>query len=134
MTPSMRTSVLPPTVTMINTLTSGMDAPPARRKRVWRGERLLKVNSSWKRLVLSLLIVTLTEVSASSTSCETGTGTTGPIMRVRLKPLAILHSGNVLRQSDSEAAPDRLEQFVRPDCAVGVAEPPELLGIAKILR
>ena len=68
---------------MITTLTSGIDAPPASRKMVCSGERLLSVNSSWKPLPLSLFVVTLTEVSASSTSCETGTGTTGPIIRVR---------------------------------------------------
>ena len=71
-------------------------------------------------------------MSASSTSCETGTGTTGPIMRVRWKPLSILCSGNVFRQGDANPAANRFEQFVRPDRAVGVAEPPELFRIAKI--
>src|SRR3954466_6856940 len=134
MMPSIRISEVPPKLTMMTTRTSGIGEPPESRKSVCSGERLLSVNSSWKPLPLSLFVVTVTEVSASSTSCETGTGTTGPIMSVRLKPLTIVSSGNIFWQRDPETAADRFQYLVRPTRAVSVADAPELLRIAKILR
>ena len=88
-TPSIRTLVCPVTVTAITTRTSGMEAPAPTRNRVCSGDCTLILNTSSKPLVPVALLMTFTDSRASRTSEETGTGTAGPIIKVRFTPLNI---------------------------------------------
>src|SRR5437763_15578590 len=131
MTPSIKTSARPFTVTTMTTLTSGMARPLDNRKRVCSFERLLSVNWSWKPLPVSLFVVTVTDVSASSISCETGTGTIGPTISVRLIGLlGIWGCRDSFRQSDAQRASEDLGQFLWSHCCVRVADLPESFRIA----
>jgi len=51
-----------------------------------RDERLLSVKVSWNVLALPAAVVTARRSGRSSTSCETGTGTAGPIINVSAGP------------------------------------------------
>ena len=84
--PSIRTVVCPLTVTAITTRTSGTETPPASRNRVCSGDCTLILNTSSKPLVPVAWLMTFTDSRAFRTSAETGTGTAGPIIRVRLTP------------------------------------------------
>ena len=57
--------------------------PAASRKIVCSGDRLLNVNERSKPLAPSVLLLTVTPVSASITTCGIGRGTTGPTSNVR---------------------------------------------------
>ena len=82
-TPSMMTSGVPLTVTIRITRSTGGIEPPASRKIVCSGERLLSVKVSWKPLRCPAATVTSTPVRQSRISLGTGTGTTGPAISVR---------------------------------------------------
>src|SRR5262249_29449152 len=131
-TPSISTSGVPLTVTTISTRTSGIDAPPARRKSVCSGERVLRVNVSWNAPGPSPPLRTSTAVKASRTSRGTGAGTPGPIIRVSRIPSTILDSRQALRQRDADDAAGPRGQVVRAQDRVRIAEPPELLGVAQV--
>src|SRR5438270_12556658 len=123
MTPSIKTSARPFTVTTMTTLTSGMGRPLDNRKRVCSFERLLSVNWSWKTLPISLFVVTVTDVSASSISCETGTGTIGPTISVRLiGVLGIWGCRDSFRQSDAQRACEGFGPFLWLHFDVRVAD------------
>src|SRR5580704_5610742 len=131
-TPSIRTLLEPLSVATITTRRIGGIAPPARRKIVCSGDWLLSVKASSKPLMLVPDVVTVTLVSASSTISGSGTGTAGPTISVRLMPLSTWHPGNALRQRDAQLPTHGLDQLVRAQRPVGVAEPPVLLRIAQI--
>src|SRR5829696_140544 len=133
-TPSTSTCGVPLTVAMITTRTSGIGLPPESRKRVCSGEEVFNVNCNWKTLGPSSLVVTVTEVSASSTSRGTGMGTAGPIIRVRWTPLSIGRPRDAFRQGDAQPAAGSLDQFFWPHRAIGVADAPEELWIAQVVR
>jgi hypothetical protein len=82
-TPSIRTSLLPFTVTMTITRKMGMVAPPPRRKSVCSGEWLLSEKVSENPLRLPDATVTCTDCSASSIEAVAGSGTPGPSISVR---------------------------------------------------
>src|SRR3954452_17045437 len=63
-----------------------------------------------------------------------GTGTAGPIISVRWTPLSIGHPRDAFRQRDAQPAADGFGQFVGTHRAVGVTDPPELLGVVEIPR
>ena len=63
---------------------------PASRNKVCSGEWVLRVKVSWNPLGSPAATVTDTSVSASSTTCGTGMGITGPIIKVRYKPLSMI--------------------------------------------
>src|SRR5215213_3284346 len=132
-TPSISTSDAPLTVTAMTTRTSGMDAPALNMKTVCRGERALTEKVNWKALGPSVLFVTCTPVNAFSTSSETGTGTAGPIIRVRCTPLAIGASRYSVGQGYSQPPAHPLGELSRLHGRVRVAQSPEKLRIAKIM-
>ena len=88
-TPSMSTVVWPLTVTAITTRTRGIDKPAPTRNRVCSGDWVLILNTSSNPLVPVALLITFTESRALMTSRGTGTGSMGPIIRVRLTPLKL---------------------------------------------
>src|SRR5688500_8653023 len=133
-TPSTSTCGVPLMVATMTTRTSGIGLPPESRKRVCSGDEVFNVNCNWKTLGRSSLVVTVTEVSASSTSRGTGIGTTGPIIRVRWMPLSIGRSRDALRQGDAQPAARGLGQFLGTHRAIGVADAPKELWIAQVVR
>ena len=76
-------------MTATTTRTSGSDAPPDSRNRVCSGEVMSILKTSSKPLVPTALLMTFTESSASSTAADTGTGSAGPIIKVRFTPLTL---------------------------------------------
>src|SRR5204863_4975810 len=107
--------------------TSGGVAPPASRNSVFSVDVLSSEKVIWKPLRPCVLVVTVTAVSASMTSLDTGTGTTGPIISESWIPLDIAPSRNAFRQRDAQRAARRLGQLVGAHGAVGVAQaPPQL--------
>src|SRR6476646_2678188 len=112
-----------------------MGTRPPSRNSVSSGEFLLMAKLSWKTLAPSVLEVTSILVSASRTSFDTGIGTAGPIISVRLIPLRSNRpSGNAGRQADAQNASDRGCKFFRAHGAIGVTYAPEKLRVAEILR
>src|SRR5262249_46215867 len=118
--------------TTTTTRTSGTGTPPATRNSVCSGERVLRVNDNWKTLGPSADVVTCTCVSASRMSCETGSGTAGPIISVRGTPVSIRRPPDALGQGDEHPATDGLDQLVGAERGVRVAQPPEQLGVAQV--
>jgi hypothetical protein len=95
----------------------------------------LMAKLSWKTLAPSVLEVTSMLVSASRTSFDTGIGTAGPIISVRLMPLrSNRSSGNAGRQADAQNASHHGGKFFRAHGAIGVTYAPEKLRVAEILR
>src|SRR5438445_1216363 len=136
MKPSISTSGVPLIVAMRITRTSGIGEPPLIRKSVWSGELLLSVNDNSKTLGVAgpEFEVTLTLVSASRITWGTGTATTGPIIKVRWIPLSTSNrSWNSFGQSNVDCTAHNLELFGNHD-AVGVAQAPELRGVAEETR
>src|SRR5581483_8000737 len=134
MTPSISTWGRPLIVATSRTRTSGMLAPPASKNSVCNGELVVRVNCNWKTLGPWSGVVTCTWVSASRMSAETGTGTAGPIIKVRCTPLSTRRPRNAFRQGDAELPARRLGQLFRADRPVRVADAPELLRVADIAR
>src|SRR4051794_32764910 len=161
-TPSMMTLGLPLTVTAITTRMMAIGAPPDSMNNVCRGEFLPSAKESSKPLSVSPEVTTtFASRSASSTSCETGMGTAGPIMRVRLIPFSTalvlrctghaatrgprvaetypgvaacsLRPGDAFRQGDADDRAGLLQLF-RIQQGVRIAYAPELLGIADEVR
>src|SRR5574341_19605 len=91
-------------------------------------------NDNWNPLARPEAVVISTLVSESSTSDETGMGTPGPTINVRLIPLITRASGNPLGQREAEFASGRIGQLVRLHRAVGVTELPEHFGVADQAR
>src|SRR5882672_4236533 len=118
----------------MTTRTSGICAPPVNRKRVASGERLSTVNFSWNTLGPSVFAVTSTLVRASRTDFDTGSGTAGPIMSVRLIPLSILRSRYSLWQTNTKHPANRGDQVLRTHRSIRVGDSPEQFRIADILR
>src|SRR6266516_6703063 len=79
-------------------------------------------------------MVTDTSVNASMTTFGAGTGSSGPMKSCSVIPLSILRSRDSLRQRDANLAADGVGQFIRADRTVGIADTPELLGVAQIFR
>src|SRR5215469_6840341 len=95
---------------------------------------LSMVNFSWRTLGPSVLLVTSTLVSASRTDFDTGSGTAGPIINVRLIPLSILHSWYSLRQADAKNDTDDCREVLRPHRPIRIRNAPEQFRITQILR
>src|SRR5690348_4154374 len=133
-TPSISTCGMPFTVATTITRSSGTTPPPESRNSVCSGERTLKLNCRVNAPAPSSGAFTSTWVSASSTSCGTGTGTTGPTSKVRCTPSSTWHPRDALGQGDAQLPANRVGQLLRPQRAVRVAQAPELLGIAQVLR
>src|SRR5262245_54161632 len=109
--------------------------PAAMRKIVLSADFAENWNVSWKPLGLPAAVVTWTWSSASMTTRGAGIGTIGPMRRVIWIPLASIgHSRNAFGQGDAEHAARDLDQLVRPHRAIGVADPPELQGVAQVAR
>src|SRR6516162_4406088 len=124
-TPSMRTLVWPLTVTAMTTRTSGMEAPADTRNKVCSGDCTLILKTSSKPLVPVALLMTLTESNASRTSADTGIGTAGPIIKVRLTPVNMSSpSRNAGRQRDANERTWCRGDVVRRVGQVGVADEP----------
>src|SRR6185369_16869538 len=137
MTPSISTFGVPLTVTTMITRMIGIVAPPARRNMVCSGERLLMVKTSSKAASFPVEIITFTLSSASSTTCGTGLAMAGPIISVRWIPFSMASgaaSADAGRQRDAQLARDGLGELLGAHGAVRVAEPPEELRIAEVLR
>src|SRR6185312_6051902 len=133
-TPSISTCGMPFTVTTTITRSSGTTPPPESRNSVCSGDCTLSVNCRVNAPAASSGAFTSTRVSASSTSCGTGTGTTGPTSSVRCTPSSMRHPRDAFGQGDAQLFPDRRGQLVRAQRAIRVAQPPELFGIAQVLR
>src|ERR1043165_5790226 len=118
MTPSMSTFGVPLTVTTTTTRTIGMAPPPASRKTVCSGER----------------VVTRMLCKASRTSWLTGTGTAGPIISDIWMPLSIRSPRHALGQRDPDDGTDLLGELRGAHDAVGIADAPELQRIAEVAR
>src|SRR5215472_3226049 len=136
MTPSIKTCGRLLTVTTITTRSSTPGPPIASRNRVCSGERLLKVNDSWKALRSVALVVTSTEARASIRGFGAGSGTTGPASSVRYMPLATTASGYAggypRRQCYTQHLARFRSQCVRVRCRIGVAQNPIQQRIAEL--
>src|SRR5947209_14091641 len=97
------------------------------------GDFLLTAKVSWKPLRVPPRL-TCTPVSASMTALGAGSGAAGPIIRVSRTPLSIGGSRDAFRQCNAQPPAGRLGQLVRAHGAVGVADAPELLRVAQVLR
>src|SRR5262249_38261812 len=134
--PSMSTAGDPFTTAVMITRTIATAGPicGSSRSSVLSVDLLPRENVSWKPLGASVLCVTSTDCRASITSCGTGSGTTGPIIRLRWTFLSIRRPRHAFGKRDADARARRLGQLLGTQDAVRVAEPPELLGIAQELR
>src|ERR1700722_8833456 len=128
--PSISTVGVPLRITTRITRVFGSKKPVGSSARLI-SDSLLSANVSWNPLACAAVTVTCALISASVTGCGTGTAMVGPIIRVKAK-LAIGRHCDSLRQGDPEPSSRRLGELLRPHRAVGVGDPPELLGIAKV--
>src|SRR4051812_39942218 len=116
---------------------TGGSTPPASRKIVCNGDRLLRLNVSRNPpgLPRSAVWVTSTLVSSSMAAFGRGTGTAGPTMTVSDMRLAIggsRWSRDAFGQRDPQPPAELLGQFVRPQGDVRVADLPVLLRVAEV--
>src|SRR5512147_3099930 len=86
---------------------------------------------SWKP-ALSFPLVTCALTSASTTIGGAGTGTIGPMSRVRWTPLSIRRAGNPFGKRDAQRTAGGFGELVRSHGAIGVRDPPERLGVVQI--
>src|SRR6478752_4088457 len=96
------------------------------------GDFLPTAKVSWKP-ALSLPLVTCALTSASTTIGGAGTGTIGPMSRVRWTPLSIRRAGNPFGERDAQRAAGRFGELVRSHGAIGVGDAPERLGVVQVL-
>src|SRR4051794_3440643 len=133
-TPSMMTFGVPFRITTMTTRRISIDEPPDSRNRVCSGERLLTEKLSSKPLRPTSLVVTVTSVSASTTTRGAGTGTSGLTYSCTFTPLSTAASREAGRQRDAQRAAGDLGQRVGAQRAVGIAQAPELFGVADVER
>src|SRR5215472_14240625 len=88
---------------------------------------------SWKPLVPTSSIFTSTSTRASRTARGTGTAKTGPIRMLSWTLSSNRTSGHALRHGDVEDRARGLDQLVRTNGAVSVADEPEHQRIAEVL-
>src|SRR5271166_882738 len=131
-TPSMSTLATLLTVTTRMVRINSIGKPPVSRNRIWSGDCLSMLKTSLNPLVPTSLTVTSTFARESGTTRGTGTGNTGPIIKLSWMLSSIGSPRNPLRHGNVQGCAGRLDQFARPDRAVGIAQQPEEQGITQI--
>src|SRR5512141_3298727 len=130
MIPSIRTVGRPPTVTTTITRVVIGSKKPAGSITASRGERLETAKVSWNPL-LSLPFVTCTASRASITGRGAGTGTAGPMSRVRWMASFTRGPRHALGEGDADAAPRGRGQLAGVEGEARVGDAPLGLGVAE---